>query len=141
MAGLIPLSLNREDSSRYSLLFADGDQPLSSRCDCTIMRPKPLKFVKRSSQPPALPPLRLLPYSSSEWKRTLSDIKRDFLNRQYQPCYTRCQEIIDGVKNWVRYHWCFMAPSQYTHSCSRLIITYIGQRRSCTHHLPPLLRC
>ncbi|KAF4977254.1 hypothetical protein FZEAL_6194 [Fusarium zealandicum] len=43
--------------------------------------------------------LQGLPYTSAEWSKVIADVKREYLNRRYRPCVTRCSEILDDLKD------------------------------------------
>ncbi|KAL4728671.1 hypothetical protein ACLX1H_005422 [Fusarium chlamydosporum] len=43
----------------------------------------------------------VLPYTYYEWSKVITDVKREFLNRRYRPCATRCSEILDNLKDSV----------------------------------------
>lgn len=47
--------------------------------------------------------LHVLPYTSAEWAKVISDVKREYLNRRYRPCATRCSQILDNLKDFVSY--------------------------------------
>lgn len=56
--------------------------------------------MKRQSQqlPASLPQI---PYSSTEWKRAISEIKRYHVTRRYRACSARCNEILTNIKSIV----------------------------------------
>ncbi|KAK5663363.1 hypothetical protein OQA88_3791 [Cercophora sp. LCS_1] len=57
-----------------------------------------LRPAKRLSQAPPVT-LPVLPYTSSEWKRTIADIKRQHFSRRYRACSARCTEILENIKD------------------------------------------
>lgn len=46
--------------------------------------------------------IKMLPYTTNEWKKALADIKRDYTNKRYRPCSTRCAELLQNVQHPVR---------------------------------------
>ncbi|KOS18729.1 hypothetical protein ESCO_000754 [Escovopsis weberi] len=40
-----------------------------------------------------------LPKSPVEWKKALAEIKREYINRKYRACHTRCVELVENTKN------------------------------------------
>ncbi|KAM0434505.1 hypothetical protein ACHAPT_003601 [Fusarium lateritium] len=40
-----------------------------------------------------------MPLTSNEWSEAIADVKREYLNRRYRPCATRCCEILDNIKD------------------------------------------
>lgn len=121
--GLIPLMLSSPDatssfhSSRSSVTAMKSPvrfsfspaPPLSpglhkrNQSDTPIIklsRPPVRSSMKRQSQqlPASLPQI---PYSSAEWKRAISEIKRYHVTRRYRACSARCNEILTNIKNIV----------------------------------------
>lgn len=45
--------------------------------------------------------LPVLPYTSAEWSKAVSEVKRQYMNRKYRPCSLRCCEILDNIKESV----------------------------------------
>ncbi|KAM0738846.1 hypothetical protein ACQRIT_006583 [Beauveria bassiana] len=45
-----------------------------------------------------LPALKSIPYTQSEWKKTLAELKRDYSNKRYRPCSSRCIELLINVR-------------------------------------------
>ncbi|KAF4998148.1 hypothetical protein FDECE_11883 [Fusarium decemcellulare] len=43
--------------------------------------------------------LHVLPHTSTGWSKVIGDVKREYLNRRYRPCATRCSEILDTIKD------------------------------------------
>lgn len=58
----------------------------------------PPKSVKRS---PSLLALRVIPYTTTEWKKLLVEIKREYMAKHYRACASRCAEILDNIKHSV----------------------------------------
>lgn len=92
-----------------------------------LSRP-PVRTTKRHSQqvPASLP---VLPFTSAEWKRAITEIKKCYVTRRYRACSARCNEILTNTKDLVSctflyaatYHrgsFTNIARSQW---CSRLI--------------------
>ncbi|KAI0175776.1 hypothetical protein GGR52DRAFT_329815 [Hypoxylon sp. FL1284] len=47
------------------------------------------------------PPAKLpnIPFTSSEWKNAIDEVKRKYTNRKYRTCSARCCEVLDNLKN------------------------------------------
>ncbi|KAM5351604.1 hypothetical protein ACJ41O_004327 [Fusarium nematophilum] len=43
--------------------------------------------------------LHVVPFTAAEWSKVIADVKREYLNRRYRPCATRCGEILDNLKD------------------------------------------
>ncbi|GKT98658.1 hypothetical protein FLAG1_00566 [Fusarium langsethiae] len=43
--------------------------------------------------------MNALPFTSTEWSNVVTDVKREFFNRRYRPCATRCSEILNSLKD------------------------------------------
>lgn len=101
MACLIPLSLNTDcQAKRYTVYFPcnedmlrsfeAGSQSLSSSANQQAFE-KEDQEILREMQP--------IPRTSMEWKAALGEIKRDYMNRRFRQCATRCHEILEyGAK-------------------------------------------
>ncbi|OAQ99194.1 hypothetical protein LLEC1_02272 [Akanthomyces lecanii] len=59
-----------------------------------------------SRRPAAKLPLSLkdIPYTTAEWKRALTEVKRDYSNKRYRPCSSRCIEILKNVQTTRHYN-------------------------------------
>ncbi|CAJ0553537.1 Ff.00g120490.m01.CDS01 [Fusarium sp. VM40] len=98
MAALLPQAIHTATSS-----------PWPSRKPSLSMSPR--KEMCRVSVTETNSPERLphtisenvhgLPYTSIEWSKAISDVKREYLNRRYRSCATRCSEILDNLKDSV----------------------------------------
>ncbi|KAF9879810.1 hypothetical protein CkaCkLH20_02621 [Colletotrichum karsti] len=110
MGGLIPLLLKPVAAgSRGSIIFpttntitSSAPTPQSTASANTTMATaagsSKSRMSRRSlSQAPIHLPV--LPYTSAEWSKAVSDVKRQYLNRKYRPCSMRCCEILDNVKD------------------------------------------
>ncbi|KAJ4394366.1 hypothetical protein N0V93_003583 [Gnomoniopsis smithogilvyi] len=108
--GLIPLMLSSPDSISSvipkSPTRASYSPPVSpahrrNQSDVTpiikLSRPPVRSSMKRQSQqiPASLPQI---PYSSTEWKRAINEIKRYHVTRRYRACSARCNEILTNIK-------------------------------------------
>ncbi|KAI7788896.1 hypothetical protein LA080_004998 [Diaporthe eres] len=62
-----------------------------------LSRP-PVRTTKRHSQqvPASLP---VLPFTSAEWKRAITEIKKCYVTRRYRACSARCNEILTNTKD------------------------------------------
>ncbi|OLN87900.1 hypothetical protein CCHL11_00310 [Colletotrichum chlorophyti] len=111
MGGLIPLLLKpAAGGSRNSVVFSANKAALPNtstpsttpRTNSNTMTspagsPKSRAHKRPISQAPI--PLPVLPYTSAEWSKAVSDVKRQYLNRKYRPCSMRCCEILDNIKD------------------------------------------
>ncbi|KAF4490497.1 hypothetical protein FAGAP_10724 [Fusarium agapanthi] len=97
MAALLPQPIHTATSS-----------PWPSRTSSLSMSPR-MKTCRASvtetNSPEWLPQalsetLHVLPYTSTEWAKVISDVKREYLNRRYRPCATRCSGILDNLKDF-----------------------------------------
>lgn len=66
-----------------------------------LSRP-PVKTTKRHSQqvPASLP---VLPFTSAEWKKAITEIKKCYVTRRYRACSARCNEILTNSKDLVSF--------------------------------------
>ncbi|EXF80187.1 hypothetical protein CFIO01_13226 [Colletotrichum fioriniae PJ7] len=110
MGGLIPLLLKPAAAgSRGSVIFPINRAPSPSPPTTTpqpaatsptmatsSVGPPKARVHKRSASQPA--PLPVLPYTSAEWSKAVSEVKRQYINRKYRPCSLRCCEILDNIK-------------------------------------------
>ncbi|KZL86713.1 hypothetical protein CI238_08755 [Colletotrichum incanum] len=107
MGGLIPLLLKPVAAgSRGSIVFPTNKAPSNASTPqstvatttTTNLAPSPKARASRrlSMQTPASLPV--LPYTSAEWIKAVSEVKRQYLNRKYRPCSLRCCEILDNIK-------------------------------------------
>jgi hypothetical protein len=64
-----------------------------------LSRP-PVRTPKRHSHqvPASLP---VLPFTSAEWKRAITEIKKCYVTRRYRACSARCNEILTNTKDLV----------------------------------------
>ncbi|KAK0631985.1 hypothetical protein B0T14DRAFT_420364 [Immersiella caudata] len=76
MGGLIPLVLGSGNRTSF-------------------ISPKPSKRLSHSA-PVSLP---VIPYTPTEWKRAISDVKRQHFTKRYRACAARCNEILDNIKD------------------------------------------
>jgi hypothetical protein len=60
-----------------------------------IFRPRPSKRLSHSA-PVSLP---VIPYTPTEWRRAIADVKRQHITRRYRACAARCNEILDNIKD------------------------------------------
>ncbi len=102
MGGLIPLMLTTGNRTSYvpppvSPSVSSHTRSSSTGSTPSAPRPKPA-LVKRLSQaaPTALP---VLPYTSAEWKRAITEIKRQHFSKRYRACSARCNEILTNIKD------------------------------------------
>ncbi|KAM0297414.1 hypothetical protein ACHAPM_009540 [Fusarium culmorum] len=45
--------------------------------------------------------MNALPFTSTEWSNVIADIKKEFINRRYRPCATRCSDILNKLEDSV----------------------------------------
>lgn len=58
------------------------------------------KMRRQSQQIPASLPA--IPFSSTEWKKAITEIKQYHVTRRFRACSARCNEILTNIKNIVR---------------------------------------
>ncbi|KAI3397850.1 hypothetical protein diail_10251 [Diaporthe ilicicola] len=120
--GLIPLMLSPNltessgsGSSRSTVILPGGqyiNPPATSSASASpahkrnasdvtpmikLSRP-PVKTTKRHSQqvPASLP---VLPFTSTEWKKAITEIKKCYITRRYRACSARCNEILTNSRD------------------------------------------
>lgn len=74
--------------------------PMSMRqesCRASAAEAKSPDYLPQS----LLESLHSMPLTSDEWSKAIADVKREYLNRRYRPCATRCCEILDNIKDSV----------------------------------------
>ncbi|KAK1968922.1 hypothetical protein LY78DRAFT_701202 [Colletotrichum sublineola] len=106
MGGLIPLLLHPVAAgSRGSIVFptnkaapSNFPTPHSTVATTTTNPPAPRARTSRRSSMQTPASLPVLPYTSAEWIKAVSEVKRQYLNRKYRPCSLRCCEILDNIK-------------------------------------------
>ncbi|KAF5700515.1 hypothetical protein FGLOB1_10722 [Fusarium globosum] len=97
MAALLPQPIHTATSSSWpSRTSSLSTSPRMETCRAS---------VTETNSPELLPQalsetLHVLPYTSAEWAKVISDVKREYLNRRYRPCTTRCSEILDNLKDF-----------------------------------------
>jgi len=102
MGGLIPLVL--ASGTRASLISPSPPpvpRQVHQRSASTGSTPIPGIKPKPAKRYSHVPPVSLpvLPYTAAEWKRAISDIKRQHLTKRYRACSARCVEILDNIKD------------------------------------------
>ncbi|KAK3383152.1 hypothetical protein B0T24DRAFT_36732 [Lasiosphaeria ovina] len=124
MAGLIPLMLASGNRTSY----VSPQTPLSQQSNTTTttmtQQMARSKHARRSSRTLSVS-LAALPYTQSDWRRTISDIKRQHLTKMYRACWTRCNEILDSISDAsqiepvYRIYLHFYAATSIVESCAR----------------------
>ncbi|KAI1852313.1 hypothetical protein JX266_002491 [Neoarthrinium moseri] len=106
MGGLIPLLLPSSGGSRSSVIV----QPTETKRPASVMaahspttpshrRQQSLPLAKSITRLSLTPiPLPVLPYTPTEWKKTISEVKRKYVNRKYRTCSARCCEVLDNLR-------------------------------------------
>lgn len=77
-------------------LEADFPTPPRSQTSSPVQQPRP-RQIKRNVMIPLMI-CRNLPQTSAEWKRLLAQVKRDYQNGKYRSCLTRCNEVLDNIR-------------------------------------------
>lgn len=109
MPGLIPLRMSTLISpSKITFSFSDDKSDYTS-WEPTPYRPRTHEVEHRRAARERVVPEPLIvpkpaPTTPAQWKKALSEVKRDFANRKYRQCSMRCTEILDDVKDSVRYN-------------------------------------
>lgn len=104
MATALPSStpVGNASSKRNTVLYRGSDRanmPWLDQDTAQLVPPVPPKSFKRVTSKNLS--LRVIPYTTSEWKKLLVDIKREYIAKHYRACSTRCIEILDNIKNTV----------------------------------------
>lgn len=96
MPGLIPLMLRPSEPPKRT---NPSIQPshLRSASAGTVQTAR-TSLPKRYSQPPPAS-LPVIPYTQAEWKKAISEVKKQHISRRYRACSARCAEILDNVKD------------------------------------------
>ncbi|KAH0528374.1 hypothetical protein TsFJ059_003250 [Trichoderma semiorbis] len=104
MPGLIPLRMSTLISpSKITFSFSDDKSDYTS-WEPTPYRPRTHEVEHRQAAREQVVPESLIvpkpaPTTPAQWKKALSEVKRDFANRKYRQCSMRCTEILDDVKD------------------------------------------
>lgn len=125
MAGLLPFEfpLESEPSPMEIDLEADFPTPPRSQTTSPVQESRPRQLRRTTMIPLTI--CHNLPQTSTEWKRLLAQVKRDYQNGRYRACLTRCSEVLDNIRQLVRYSRPFSA-----FGCFNQLLTY-----------PPRLTC
>ncbi|KAG6308253.1 hypothetical protein E4U45_001823 [Claviceps purpurea] len=103
MTTLIPLALGKEcyatrDNdclpSYDDLLSRFPSVPSKPRSSRPVPQPLCLRATKRQSKTEHVPESPATPCTDMEWKATLGEIKREYMNRRFRQCFTRCHEVL-----------------------------------------------
>lgn len=135
MGGLIPLMLgsgNRLSSippPSPTIKAPSSHQRSSSLGAQPTPRPRPVTIRRYSQIPPTLLPV--LPYTPSEWKRAIADVKKQHLSKRYRSCAARCTEILDNVKDTSQVEPVYIINLRYYAATSMEL---------CARTLPPASR-
>ncbi|KAG6041778.1 hypothetical protein E4U41_001990 [Claviceps citrina] len=103
MASLIPLALGNECHAATNndwlpnyddILGRFPRAPLRQRSLRSLLQPEYLQENKRQPQTKQVSKYLSTPCTDMEWKTTLGEIKRDYMNRRFRQCSTRCHEVL-----------------------------------------------
>ncbi|KAG5984223.1 hypothetical protein E4U55_005581 [Claviceps digitariae] len=102
MASLIPLALGECHITRNNGCLPNHENLLSrfasvpSRPQSLRSSPQPQYPEKktRQSKIEQVTEYRTTPRTNMEWKATLEEIKREYMNRRFRQCSTRCHEVL-----------------------------------------------
>lgn len=103
MTTLIPLALAKEcyatrDNdclpSYDDILSRFPSVPSKPRSSRPVPQPLCLRVTKRQSKTEHVPESPATPCTDMEWKATLGEIKREYMNRRFRQCSTRCHEVL-----------------------------------------------
>ena len=99
MACLIPLSLNTDcQAKRYTVYFPCNEDMLRRfEAGSNLYHSEPKKQLLSQEAPSQdiSGKMKPIPRTNMEWKATLGEIKRDYMNRRFRQCSARCHEILD----------------------------------------------
>jgi hypothetical protein len=114
MPGLIPLRMSALiPASKLATSYSE-DKPNATYWEPSPYKPRTAEMQFRQATRERMIPEPLIisrpaPSTPSQWKKALAEVKREFINKRYRQCSTRCQEILDNMKDSVRYtlrnHW------------------------------------
>ncbi|KAF4994160.1 hypothetical protein FGRMN_5934 [Fusarium graminum] len=96
MAALMPQAIYTVTSSSWpSRTPSFSMSPRKEMCRVSVTQSNSPEWL-----PETLPDtMHVLPYTSNEWSKVITDVKKEYLNRRYRPCATRCSEILDNLKD------------------------------------------
>ncbi|KAG5922940.1 hypothetical protein E4U42_005126 [Claviceps africana] len=103
MTSLIPLALGNECCAARDIGCLPSHENLLNRFPSVPSRSQsvrsslqPLYLEQKTRQPKTEPVAnyRAAPLTSMEWKTTLGEIKREYMNRRFRQCSTRCHEVL-----------------------------------------------
>ncbi|KAK0389397.1 hypothetical protein NLU13_2972 [Sarocladium strictum] len=99
MAGLLPFEfpLGHEPYPMDIDLEADFPTPPRSQTASPVQQQSRPRQLKRNMMIPLMI-CRNLPQTSMEWKRVLAFVKRDYQNGKYRACLSRCNEVLDNIR-------------------------------------------
>ncbi|KAK3394190.1 hypothetical protein B0H63DRAFT_39220 [Podospora didyma] len=128
MGGLIPLMLStsKQSSLISPPLPSPPLQPTTSFSAPTQMtRPRHLRRLSLSTS--SVSPL-VLPHTQTEWRRTISEVKRQHFAKMHRACWTRCNDVLDGITDASQVEPVYLI---YLHFYAATSIV-----ESCAHPLP-----
>ncbi|KAF5640999.1 hypothetical protein F25303_6987 [Fusarium sp. NRRL 25303] len=97
MAALLPQPIHTATSSSWpSRTSSLSMSPRMETCRASVTETNSPEWLPQALSET----LHVLPYTSAEWAKVISDVKREYLNRCYRPCATRCSEILDNLKDF-----------------------------------------
>ncbi|KAI1020464.1 hypothetical protein LB504_010134 [Fusarium proliferatum] len=97
MAALLPQPIHTATSSSWpSRTSSLSMSPRMETCRASVTETNLPEWLPQALSET----LHVLPYTSDEWAKVISDVKREYLNRRYRPCATRCSEILDNLKDF-----------------------------------------
>ncbi|KAF5019028.1 hypothetical protein F66182_8978 [Fusarium sp. NRRL 66182] len=96
MAALLPQAIHAATSSPWPSRSSSLSMSCQDSCRVSVNETKSPEWLPQSFSES----LHVLPYTSTEWSKVISDVKREYLNRRYRPCATRCSEILDSLKDF-----------------------------------------
>ncbi|KIL84254.1 hypothetical protein FAVG1_12491 [Fusarium avenaceum] len=98
MAALLPQAIHTATSSPWSSRKPSlSMSPRKEMCRFSVTETNSLERLPHTISEN----VHGLPYTSIEWSKAISDVKREYLNHRYRPCATRCSEILDNLKDSV----------------------------------------
>ncbi|CAJ2500939.1 Uu.00g037920.m01.CDS01 [Anthostomella pinea] len=109
MGGLIPFLLPSAGSRSSSTSTPTETRRRSCLAQSTTPSSSALSHRRQHSLPSVKQPRRasfvapaalaFIPYTHSEWKRAIDEVKRKYHARRYRSCSTRCCEILDSIND------------------------------------------
>lgn len=126
MGRLIPLKLDGSPVTKSSTNLPSPIFQSKSSSVTTLISEQPIlpKAPKRI-RPGPVTDLTILPYTETDWKKVMEEVKILYSKGQYKHCSARCKQILDNIKDPV---------SIYTNIMSMVLTIYSTKFILCTQY-------